>query len=183
MFSPFHLFVLAIILLLLFGRSLVVPPGWDRLRPLDPARRHFLLPNEFARYIPWRISPVDYGRKRMNYFTERRILAVVRWTARILGGLLLALIATLAIGEGVPNPTLMSLRENLLGIAFQAMIIGQIVAWKWKGIGSFLILGGFALFAVVNPGFRGMWLVPAPWLATGLLYLVCWWRRTKIAAG
>ena len=55
------------------------------------------------------------------------------------------------------------------------MIIGQIVAWKWEGIGSLLILGGFALFGFVNHGVA-LNVVTEAWLATGLLYLICWWR-------
>jgi hypothetical protein len=48
--------------------------------------------------------------------------------------------------------------------------------WKWEGIGSLLILGGLALFAIVNHGVP-LNMVFGPWLFTGLLYLVCWWRR------
>jgi hypothetical protein len=91
------------------------------------------------------------------------------------------LIAILAIGEGGPNPLQVSLRENLLGSALLAMLIGQIVAWKWEGIGGLLILGGFALFAIVNPGVRlnQSLVVVGPWLVTGLLYLICWWRTPR----
>ena len=70
----------------------------------------------------------------------------------------------------------------LLTIGFQAMIIGQIVAWRWEGIGSLLILGGFALFAIVNHGVP-INVVYGPWLVTGLLYLICWWRTPKMVGG
>jgi hypothetical protein len=45
-----------------------------------------------------------------------------------------------------------------------------------------LILGGFILFAVVNHEIRlGVLFNPifGPWLVTGLLYFVCWWRRPR----
>jgi hypothetical protein len=62
------------------------------------------------------------------------------------------------------------------------MIVGQVVAWKWVGIGGFLILGGFALFSIVNHGVS-LNIVFGPWLVTGLLYLVCWWRTPKTITG
>jgi hypothetical protein len=103
------------------------------------------------------------------------MLTVIRWTARIIGIALLVLIAQFAIGEGVPNPLRGSAPENLLAIGFLAMIIGQIVAWKWEGIGGLSIFGGFVLFAIVNHGVP-LNVVFGPWLVTGLLYLLCWWR-------
>ena len=74
------------------------------------------------------------------------ILTVAMWTARVLGVLLLVLIAQLAIGEGVPNPLHGLLRENLLTLAFVAMIVGQIVAWKWEVVGELLIVGNYIVW-------------------------------------
>ncbi len=112
----------------------------------------------------------------MAFFHERLMVTVVRWTARTIGIALLGLIVAFAIGEGVPNPLRGSVPENLLTIGLLTMIAGQILAWKWEGIGSLLILGGLALFAIVNHGVP-LNIVFGPWLFTGLLYLVCWWRR------
>ena len=120
----------------------------------------------------------------MAFFHERLLVTGLRWTARTIGTALLVLIAILAIGhigQGGPNPLQGSFRESLLGSALLTMLVGQIVAWKWEGIGSLLILGGFALFAIVNPGVRlnQSLVVVGPWLVTGLLYLLCWWKRPK----
>jgi hypothetical protein len=98
---------------------------------------------------------------------------ILRWTTRVLGILLLVTIATFVIGEGVPNPLHGSVAENLLTAAFLTMIVAQIAAWKWEGIGGLLIVASFALFVIVNQG------VPINelfglWLLTGLLYLVGW---------
>jgi hypothetical protein len=41
---------------------------------------------------------------------------------------------------------------NLIFVAFATMVVGFVVARKWEGIDGLLILGGFALFAVVNHG-------------------------------
>jgi hypothetical protein len=104
------------------------------------------------------------------------LTSALRWSPRIIGVLLLLVIAQIAIGEGVPNPLHGSLPENLLTLAFAAMIVGQIAAWKWEGVGGLLILGSYILFAVVNHGIP-MNIVFAPWLLTGLLYVACWWWK------
>lgn len=108
------------------------------------------------------------------------ILTVARWTARIIGTLILLLIAIFAIGEGVPNPLTLSPREILLFAALATMIVGQIVAFRWEGIGGVLILGGFAFFSIVNHRIS-INIVFGPWLLTGLIYLACWWMKNKVA--
>jgi uncharacterized membrane protein len=101
-------------------------------------------------------------------------IAVLRWTARILGTLVLALVVVLAIGEGAPNPHRLPLREQLLGLSLALMLLGLGVAWKWEGVGGALVLGGAACFALVNPGLK-MNAFTAPLLICGLFYLLCWW--------
>jgi len=112
--------------------------------------------------------------------------AVVRkvtcWTARVVGTAILALIAAIAIGEGVhPARLFETLPVALLTVAMLTMVVGLVVAWKWERIGGVLILGGLAFFAVVNHGVR-LNLVFGPMLAVGLLYLGCGWRRGNAAA-
>ncbi|MGO9109709.1 MAG: hypothetical protein ACLP9L_10785 [Thermoguttaceae bacterium] len=111
---------------------------------------------------------------------ERQIVFVARWTARIIGTLLLVLIAIFVIGEGVPNPSILSHRENLLTVAMLTMIVGQIAAWKWEGIGGVLILSSYFLFAIMNHGIPFN-IVFGPWLLTGLLFLGCAWMESKVA--
>lgn len=109
------------------------------------------------------------------------VLAAAKWSARVVGTGILALIVILAIGEGVhPVRMFESLRVGLLTVAMLTMIVGQIAAWKWEGIGGGLILGSYVLFAVVNHGIPFN-LVFGPWLLTGLIYLACGWRRTRAA--
>jgi hypothetical protein len=114
-----------------------------------------------------------------------RFATVLRWTARVVGTALLVLIVSIAIGEGGPNPLTVSLRENLVGTALITMMVGQILAWKWEGIGGVLILGAFALFAAVNPGvhINSSLLVVGAWVGTGSLYLACWWKEPKATGG
>jgi hypothetical protein len=105
-------------------------------------------------------------------------IGVLRWTARILGTIVLVLVVLIAIGEGVPNPLRLSLREQLLGLSLALMLLGLGVAWKWEGVGGALILGGFACFAAVNHGIK-MNAVFAPLLTSGVLYLLCWWLTRR----
>ncbi|MGA2034919.1 MAG: hypothetical protein ABSG68_21940 [Thermoguttaceae bacterium] len=113
---------------------------------------------------------------------ERYILAVLRWTARVVGTAILALIAAIAIGEGVhPARLFETLPVALLTVAMLTMVVGLVVAWKWERIGGVLILGGLAFFAIVNHGVR-LNLVFGPILAVGLLYLGYGWGRGNAAA-
>jgi hypothetical protein len=106
-------------------------------------------------------------------------LTTARWTARVVGALLLLLIAVFAIGEGVhPVRMFESLRVGLLTVTMLTMIVGQIAAWKWEGIGGLLILGSYVLFAVVNHSIPFN-IVFGPWLLTGLLYLGCGWMKYR----
>lgn len=109
---------------------------------------------------------------------ERQVLAVARWTARVVGTAILALIITIGIGEGLPNPLVLSIREQLLFIALATMIVGLVAAWKWERIGGLLILCGPPFFAVVNHGIR-IKLVFGPMFLVGLLFLGYGWRRGR----
>lgn len=105
-------------------------------------------------------------------------IVVLRWTARILGTLVLAFVVVMAIGEGVPNPLRFSLREQLLALSLALTLLGLGVAWEWEGFGGALVLGGVACFALVNHGIK-MNAVTAPMLISGLFYLLCWWLTRR----
>lgn len=128
---------------------------------------------------------VVFRRRRLGGEQGFKVGAVVvaRWTARILGTLILLLLATLAIGEGIhPSRMFESFGVALLTVAMLTMLLGQIVAWRWEGIGAGLILGSFALFSIVNHGVS-LNIVFGPWLLTGILYLACCWMKGKTAGG
>ena len=112
-------------------------------------------------------------------FSKGSILTAARWTARVVGTAILALIVTIGIGEGLPNPLVLSIRELLLFAAMLMMVVGLIAAWKWERIGGLLIVGGLAFFAVVNHGIQ-INLVFGPMLGVGLIYLGCGWRGGRM---
>jgi hypothetical protein len=102
------------------------------------------------------------------------ILSCLRWTARVIGGLVLLLVLAIAIGEGAPNPLQQPAEVNVSLAALIVMLIGQVVAWKREGIGGAMILLGFAAFAIANHGIE-LNAAFAPMLLTGLLYSFCGW--------
>ena len=119
------------------------------------------------------------GTARMDLLAEHWVVVVSRWTARTVGIPLFGLLVILTLGDGVPNPLTASRREDLFCTVVLTMLFGLVLAWKWEGAGSLLILGGLVLFATANEAIL-LDIVFTPWLVTGLLYLVCWvgTRRT-----
>ncbi len=118
-------------------------------------------------------------------FSEKQIVTVARWTARILGTLLLVPFNVFAawvasITGGLDLHTI-SLQGVLLLIGLPTSYIGLVVALKWEGVGGFLILGGSVILYIWFVQFPAI-LFLLPMLLTGLLYVLCWesellWRR------
>ncbi|HOL26266.1 MAG: hypothetical protein WBL15_05805 [Phycisphaerae bacterium] len=100
------------------------------------------------------------------------IVLVVRWLARLVGVAIFLLMGLIAIGEGPPNPWGQPWAVNAQLHLMLALWIGLIVGWKWEGVGAALVLGGFALFSIIEGRFTGgiAWF----WLLTGAGYLFCW---------
>jgi len=78
--------------------------------------------------------------------TTKLFATILRWTARILGTVLVGLTLLIAIGEGMPNPFT---QPFVIGIGFLALalvLLGILLAWRWsfwrnnvaRRMGSFL---------------------------------------------
>jgi hypothetical protein len=102
-------------------------------------------------------------------------IAIARWTARVLGTLLLVLVVLFAISEGVPNPFHQPLAVNLISLGMVMMLTGLLAAWKWEGVGGFLVVAGWILVVIVNRGFRPNGIFEA-FLIVGILHVLCWWK-------
>ncbi len=72
-----------------------------------------------------------------------------------------------------------SQREWLFVTVDLMMLFGLILAWKWEGVGSLLVLGGLGLFAAAGETFL-LYIIWAPWLVTGLAHLACWVVATRV---
>jgi hypothetical protein len=121
-----------------------------------------------------------------------RVATVLRWAARIAGGLLFLFIAAFVIAEGPPAPWRMTGREQLFGLGLLALFGGLAAAWKWPLGGGLTTLAGWALFSAVSgkPMTGGLFLTPA---VVGLVNIFCWarlrgappppfrWTRTAVA--
>ena len=104
--------------------------------------------------------------------TPRSLSAACRWTARIIGTLLVLLIVIIAIGEGMPNPLTQPMSVQVGFLALALVMIGILGGWRWELAGGTLSLVGWGLFvvAVMHPP-RGLnWFVGALALP-GALYV------------
>lgn len=112
------------------------------------------------------------------------VFTIGRWTARILGSLLLLLIFVIMTGsffsEGLAYE--ISAAENWMFFAMFLMLIGTIVGWKYEGYAALLLIAGYLLFVGVNytrnQTFNVGWVIPI-FLIVGILYLMCWVRDRK----
>ncbi len=114
----------------------------------------------------------------MNTSKPRRLSTqILRWTARVLGTLLVLLVVVLMIGEGVPKPSILTAPEKLMFAPLIVMLLGLILAWRWEGTGGTLALSGYLLFGVLGPR-----LASSPFMAGGVagcLYLLAWWTSDR----
>lgn len=102
--------------------------------------------------------------------------AAGRWTARILGTLMVLFLLAFVFGEGPPRFSQMAGREQLYSLGLLGgLFLGLILAWRWEGWGGLLSMLGWAFLAVLSnrPPWALMLSIPA---AVGLLHLLCWWR-------
>ena len=105
--------------------------------------------------------------------TTALLAAACRWTARIIGTLLVLIIVLIAIGEGMPNPFTQPISVQVGFLALALIMVGILGAWRWELVGGILSLVGWSLFvvAVAHP-VRGLtWFVSALALP-GVLYVV-----------
>ena len=104
---------------------------------------------------------------------------ILRWTARILGTLFVLLILVFAFGEGVPHPSMLTLRDRLMFLALGVMLTGLVLAWKRAGMGGLLALAGYLLFVAIG----GPRTVVSPFMAAGAagcLHLLAWWVSDRV---
>ena len=72
--------------------------------------------------------------------TTRLLAAACRWTARIIGTVLVLMIVLLAIGEGMPNPFTQPISVQVGFLALALVIIGILGGWRWELAGGTLSL-------------------------------------------
>ena len=96
-----------------------------------------------------------------------------RWSARILGALLVLLFAAIAMGERLPVLAELGAQERMIFLAWAAILSGLILAWKKEGSGSLLTLAGAGLIIGLNSASLRMWPVQLC-AATAVVHAACW---------
>jgi len=112
-------------------------------------------------------------------------LIAARWTARILGTLLLLFYGTFIVAEGLPPIAAQSVGAQLNFVALGLMLGGFAVGWKREGTAALLITSGWTLWHI-SEGRIDLNLFQTP-LPVAALYAFCWWelrgRRTGLLLG
>jgi hypothetical protein len=96
-----------------------------------------------------------------------------RWTARIVGILLVSVVALIAIGEGMPNPFTQPVGVQLGFLALALLLLGMVIGWFWELAGGLVSLAGWCAFVLaVARSPRGLNTFVLALALPGALYLV-----------
>jgi hypothetical protein len=103
-------------------------------------------------------------------------LKILLWTARILGTIALAFLLFMSFGEIMnTKKTEINLISNLdkLSLLFFPIstIVGLVLAYKWKGLGGIIIVGGMICLHIVRSDIASNLLISA-FAIPGLLYII-----------
>jgi hypothetical protein len=110
---------------------------------------------------------------------------VARWIARLLGLLYFAFIAFFLMAhalspDGLPPVWRFSLAEKLDALALFLMAIGSVVGWKWEGVAAVMVLGGTALWVLLEQNLP--W-PPGGTVLIGALYAFTFWCTKQPSRG
>ena len=119
--------------------------------------------------------------------TASRLVLGARWTARVLGTLMLGGFILMVVMEGMMPLGNLGTRERLASAAWGLTLLGFALGWKFEGTAALLIGTGWAFFPMVMGLQPRLLLSPVPlYVIVAALYGYCWWvshgRRTRIVA-
>ena len=90
---------------------------------------------------------------------NQNIIQIIRWIARILAALMVALIAFMFVGnaaaDGIGPLINLTFRESLMMAAFVVVFVGLILAWKKEKLGGWLVVAGMVLFYLFDFVYSG----------------------------
>jgi len=104
-----------------------------------------------------------------------RAAVVGRWTALILGTLMVLLFLAFFFGEGPPNFFHLTTSERVTFAGIFALFLGLAAAWKWEGWGGLASICGLALLVAIDRRHLATWAFAVPAMI-GALHLLCWSR-------
>jgi hypothetical protein len=106
---------------------------------------------------------------------KQKALTIILWTARLLGSVVITFLLFMTIGEllSTDSKTVMMKSSDVpTYILFPiSTIIGLLIAYKWKGIGGLITVGGMIGLHVVRPDLASSVLISA-FAIPGLLYII-----------
>jgi hypothetical protein len=108
----------------------------------------------------------------------------LRWTARLLGAVLVVLVLMILIGEGF-NPLKLRPVEAIQMTLFLTTCIGLVIAWRWPLMGGAISTSGILLFFAVEFSVTGGFpkgLFFHLMLLSGLLFLLSGFISRRRAA-
>lgn len=113
----------------------------------------------------------------------RTLINVMRWTARILAGLMVVFVLIFAIGsfmEGLNKQGAgLDAYTVITFVVWGVGLAGLILGWRNERLGVFISLAGFVVFnilAAVNPNPDSSYtFVLLLFLIPSVLYVSCWW--------
>jgi hypothetical protein len=111
----------------------------------SPLHRIFCPRNKYYRLTAFRGF---WQIEAMNKFIRRNDATVCRWTARILGALLIFVIGFIAVGQGIPNPFTQPLQVQIGFLALALMVVGMLAGWRWELLGGIVSLVGWCMFVL-----------------------------------
>jgi hypothetical protein len=112
-----------------------------------------------------------------------RSVIIIRWLARIIGTLSVAVVLFLMVAESVEKGRIAIDSDRIPMTAFMLLaFIGLIIAWKWEGLGGAMALGGliaFNILAPASPTKGGIYVITGLYGLPALLFVFCWWQTRK----
>lgn len=128
---------------------------------------------------------VHKARTHVAPATVSKTVLGARWTARVLGTLLLVFYGFFVLVEGLPPIASQSEGVQLNFVALALMLLGFVIGWKREGTAALLIACGWTLWQISEG--RVKWNLFQTPLPVAMLYGICWWatrgRRTSVVAG
>ena len=109
--------------------------------------------------------------------TTRLLAAVCRWTARVVGALLVFLVIVIGIGEGLPNPLTQPLSVQIGFLALALILTGILAGWRWELAGGIISLASWFLFVGSVVGAKRLNVFISLLALPGICYLISAWLR------
>jgi hypothetical protein len=117
---------------------------------------------------------------------KMRTNAIIRWTARILGSIMVVIGLVLfgsELFQDLPGGETCSIdaRARFISVLVLhgAYIIGYLVAWKWEGLGGLIAIIGILFSQMISPDPFSMFLGQLLFTVPGILFLLYWFLTRR----